>query len=77
VTSTTAALPPTENGVAPSPITGFNPSIVGFRVFASSGAMHLVSTAWNQFCPYSNGGSVTDLAKKAGVTRRTIHQWIE
>jgi len=26
---------------------------------------------------YANGIGVTDLAKKAGVTRRTIHQWIE
>jgi argininosuccinate lyase len=26
---------------------------------------------------YANGTGVTDLAKKAGVTRRTIHQWIE
>lgn len=26
---------------------------------------------------YANGLGVTDLAKKAGVTRRTVHQWIE
>ena len=26
---------------------------------------------------YANGMGVTELAKKAGVTRRTIHQWIE
>lgn len=26
---------------------------------------------------YANGLGVTELAKKAGVTRRTIHQWIE
>ena len=26
---------------------------------------------------YVNGMGVTELAKKAGVTRRTIHQWIE
>ena len=26
---------------------------------------------------YASGTGVTDLAKKAGVTRRTIHQWIE
>jgi hypothetical protein len=26
---------------------------------------------------YSNGLGVTELAKKAGVTRRTIQQWIE
>jgi hypothetical protein len=26
---------------------------------------------------HANGIGVTDLAKKAGVTRRTIHQWIE
>ena len=26
---------------------------------------------------YANGVSVSDLAKKAEVTRRTIHQWIE
>lgn len=26
---------------------------------------------------YASGIGVTELAKKAGVTRRTIHQWIE
>jgi len=26
---------------------------------------------------HAKGIGVTDLAKKAGVTRRTIHQWIE
>lgn len=26
---------------------------------------------------YANGAGITELAKKAGVTRRTIHQWIE
>ena len=26
---------------------------------------------------YASGMGVTELAKKAGVTRRTIHQWIE
>jgi transposase-like protein len=26
---------------------------------------------------YKEGVGVTELAKKAGVTRRTIHQWLE